>query len=113
MGKVHEILIDLRTFAVDSDWKRREEERCYQLRCQKFYAWSEKWITVDQLKNSRLWIDAPIRRWPGVPLQQGKYKVLSVEAVRMADTGPDLQTWRQARIDKKRTIHKFFEIPFL
>ena len=113
MGKVHEILIDLRTFAVDSDWKRREEERCYQLRCQKFYAWSEKWITVDQLKNSRLWIDAPIRRWPGVPLQQGKYKVLSVEAVRMADTGPDLQTWRQTRIDKKRTMDKFFEIPFL
>ena len=72
MGKVHEILIDLRTFAVDSDWKRREEERCYQLRCQKFYAWSEKWITVDQLKNSRLWTDVPIRRWPGVPLQQGK-----------------------------------------
>ena len=38
MGKVHEILIDLRTFAVDSDWKRQEEERCYQLRCKKFDA---------------------------------------------------------------------------
>lgn len=113
MGKVQEILIGHRTFAVDIDWKRWEEERCNQLRCQKFDAWSEKWITVYQLKNSRLWPDAPIRRWPGVPLQQGKYKVLSVEAVRMADTGPDLQTWRQARIDKKRTIHKFFEIPSL
>ncbi|CAH4893881.1 hypothetical protein SM77_05542 [Klebsiella pneumoniae] len=78
-----------------------------------FDAWSEKWITVYQLKNSRLWPDAPIRRWPGVPLQQGKYKVLSVEAVRMAETRPDLQTWRQTRIDKKRTMDKFFEIPSL
>ncbi|MFX3038029.1 hypothetical protein V6128_28855, partial [Klebsiella pneumoniae] len=72
MGKVQEILIGHRTFAVDSDWKRWEEERCNQLRCQKFDAWSEKWITVYQLKNSRLWPDAPIRRWPSVPLQQGK-----------------------------------------
>lgn len=59
MGKVQEILIGHRTFAVDIDWKRWEEERCNQLRCQKFDAWSEKWITVYQLKNSRLWPDAP------------------------------------------------------
>uniref|UniRef100_UPI001A956313 hypothetical protein n=1 Tax=Klebsiella pneumoniae TaxID=573 RepID=UPI001A956313 len=84
-----------------------------KLRCQKFDAWSEKWITVYQLKNSRLWADAPIRRWLGVPLQQGKYKVFSVEAVRMAETRPDLQTWRQVRIDKKRTMDKCFEIPSL
>ena len=100
MGKVQEILIGHRTFAVDIDWKRWEEERCNQLRCQKFDAWSEKWITVYQLKNSRLWTDTAIRRWPGVPLQQGKYKVLSVEAVRMAETRPDFQAKLQTRIDK-------------
>ncbi|MBL2417158.1 hypothetical protein ELJ38_30945, partial [Klebsiella pneumoniae] len=57
-------------------------------------------ITVYQLKNSRLWTDTAIRRWPGVPLQQGKYKVLSVEAVRMAETRPDFQAKLQTRIDK-------------
>ncbi|MGY1355792.1 hypothetical protein ACW7AM_16725 [Klebsiella pneumoniae] len=90
-GKIQGIFIGNRKFAVDSDWKRRGEERYYQLRCQKFDAWSEKWITVYQLKNSRLWTDTAIRRWPGVPLQQGKHKVLSVEAVRMAETRPDFQ----------------------
>ncbi|EPO5351588.1 hypothetical protein SK92_05514 [Klebsiella oxytoca] len=113
MGKVQGIFVGHRKFAVDSDWKRREEERRYQLRCQKFDAWSEKWITVYRLKNSRLWTDAAIRRWLGVPQQQGKYKVFSVEAVRIAETRPDFQAWLQTRIDKKRTMDKFSEIPSL
>ncbi|WP_154923599.1 hypothetical protein [Klebsiella grimontii] len=110
MGKVQGIFVGHRKFAADSDCKRREEERRYQLRCQRFDAWSEKWITVYRLKNSCLWTDAAIRRWLGSPQQQGKYKVFSVEVVRMAETRPDFQAWRQARIDKKRTMDKFSEI---
>lgn len=113
MGKVQEILIGHRTFAVDIDWKRREEERRYQQRCQKFDAWSEKWITVYRLKYYRLWTDAAIRRWLGEPQQQGKYKVFSVEAVRIAETRPDFQAWLQPRIDKKRTMAKISEITSL
>ncbi len=33
MGKVQGIFVGHRKFAADSDWKRREEERRYQLRC--------------------------------------------------------------------------------
>ena len=101
MGKVQGIFVGHLKFAADSDWKKREEERRYQLRCQKFDAWPEKRITVYRLKNSRLWTDAAIRRWLGVPLQQDKYKVFFVDAVRMAETCPDFRAWRQARIDKK------------
>jgi hypothetical protein len=113
MGKVQGIFVGHRKFAVDSDWKKREEERRYQQRCQKFDAWSEKWITVYRLKYYRLWTDAAIRRWLGEPQQQGKYKVFSVEAVRIAETRPDFQAWLQPRIDKKRTMAKISEITSL
>ncbi|EPR7685089.1 hypothetical protein V2G91_005748 [Klebsiella pneumoniae] len=113
MGKVQGIFVGHQKFAVDSDWKKREEERRYQQRCQKFDAWSEKWITVYRLKYYRLWTDAAIRRWLGEPQQQGKYKVFSVEAVRIAETRPDFQAWLQPRIDKKRTMAKISEITSL
>ncbi|WP_228282094.1 hypothetical protein [Klebsiella pneumoniae] len=111
MGKVQEILIGHRTFAVDIDWK--DGRKSDAISC------DARNLMHGQKMDHRLPTKNSVcGQTPHTPLAwrataAGQYKVLSVEAVRMAETRPDLQTWRQTRIDKKRTMDKFFEIPSL
>jgi hypothetical protein len=100
MSKVPGLFVGYRRYAVDRVWIRRNQDRRAQKRQQEFAAWSEQWITVYRLKTYRLWTDAAIRRWLGVPEQQGKYKVFPAKMVLEAEKRPDFQEWRQPRIQK-------------
>lgn len=107
------LFVGYRKFAVDPDWRRRQEKQREQERCRRFEQWSKIWITVTRLKTTRLWTEWAIAQWLGAPIQQGKYKVFKVEAVKTAERKKAFKEWRQPRLEKKRAACAGFDIPKL
>lgn len=113
MRKTPGTFVGHRKFSVDRNWLRDQEKQRSQQRRQQFEEWSEKWITVTRLRQTRLWTDGTIKRWLGQPEQLGKYKVFSVDTVKKAENLKEFQEWRQPRLNKKRAHINNYHIPFL
>lgn len=72
--------------------------------------WDSQWITVWRLKRFRLWTDQAIVRWLGKPKTKGKYRVFSVDDVRIVEAEKDFKDWLAPRLTRKLLKDEFFNI---